>query len=186
MSHNGSDLRVLAAAMLEPARGDVRPRERGPALDAAGLALVARIEEAVGRWSAPMAPALEELFLSAKATAPKPPTAMVKYVERFCSSIEGDGCRRRGRRATLLATVTAIPLGSGFKTRGEPFKAIARDVSETGISMLHTRAVTANRLALQWQQLASPARTISIVVRVLRCRPVGPFYELAGEFTPAE
>jgi hypothetical protein len=172
--------------MLVPAGAEARVRERAPAVAAAGLALVARIEDAVGRWSASTAPALEELFLSAKATAPKPPTAMVKYVERFCSSIEGDGCRRRARRATLLATVTAIPLGSGFKTCGEPFNAIARDVSETGICMLHTRAVTANRLALQWQQLTSPARTISIVVRMLRCRPVGPFYELAGEFTPAE
>jgi hypothetical protein len=186
MDRNASDLRVLAAAMLEPVGRTALAEERSSAPATTGLALVARIEDAVGQWSTPVPSALGQLFESAKLTAIQPPAAMVKYVERIGCPVEGDGCRRGAQRATLLATVTAVPLGRGFEPRGEPFNAIARDVSETGISMLHTRAVNTDRLALQWQQLTSPARTITVVLRMLRCRPTGPFYELAGEFSPPE
>jgi hypothetical protein len=98
MSRNGSDLRVLAAAMLEPEKGDVSFRDRAPALATIGLGLVAKIEEAIGQWSTPVSTALEELFQSAQTTTPQPPTAMVKYVERFCRGIEGEGCRRANER----------------------------------------------------------------------------------------
>ena len=81
---------------------------------------------------------------------------MVSYLERNSSDgSEGDNDRRKATRASLLATVTAIPLSRTFEPCGEPFKAAARDASAGGMSLLHTRAVNAEHFALRWQSLAS-------------------------------
>jgi hypothetical protein len=94
----------------------------------------------------------------------------------------GDGERRESQRASLLATVTVVPLNAAREPCGEPFKAAARDVSEGGLSLLHTRAVTAEFLALRWSTLGASSRQVNLVLEVHRCQPMGPFYEVAGRF----
>jgi hypothetical protein len=111
---------------------------------------------------------------------------MVSFLERACEAIDDDDERRRSERASLLATVLAIPLSHTMQPCGEPFKAAARDASAGGMSLLHTRAVTAEMLALRWQNLAAPGHPINLVLRVQRCQPMGPFYEVAGDFVPQQ
>jgi hypothetical protein len=151
-----------------------------------GHALAAEIEHVIDQWSSPLSADLEALFESADGAAPSPPQAMVSYLERRFDPDDVYNNRRAARRALLLATVTAIPLTPKLKPCGEAFKAIARDVSEGGLSLLHTRAVSAKRLALRWQRLTSPRRLISVVLEVKRCHPMGPFYLLAGQFVKNE
>jgi DNA-binding response OmpR family regulator len=150
---------------------------------ASGHALIAEIEHTLAAASECVTDQLEALFQTASTTS-EPPQGMVSYLERLADGVEGDGDRRQNARASLLATVTAIPLSPSLEPCGEPFKAAARDASAGGVSLLHTRAVTAEHLALRWPSLASPGRKIDLVLRVQRCQPLGPFYEVAGEFVP--
>jgi hypothetical protein len=131
-----------------------------------------------------VSPRIEELLDAAEQADADPPQAMIKFMERMFADVQGAGERRRTPRASLLATLTAVPLGPNFEPCGEPFRAAARDASEGGLSLLHTRAIVAEYIALRWQSLALPGRRITLVLRVDRCQPLGPFYEVAGEFVP--
>lgn len=148
---------------------------------ASGHTLIAEIEHTLVGSSQHTPARFEELFQAALILS-EPPQGMVSYLERQCDGIDDDDDRRQNSRASLLATVLAIPLGKTLEPCGEPFKAAARDASTGGLSLLHTRAVTAGHLALRWQSLASPGRQIDLVMRVQRCQPMGPFYEVAGDF----
>jgi DNA-binding response OmpR family regulator len=151
---------------------------------ASGHTLIAEIEHTLAAASH-QAPGRFEALFQAALVASEPPQGMVGYLERQCEGVdEDDDDRRQNARASLLATVLAIPLGKTLEPCGEPFKAAARDASTGGLSLLHTRAVTAGHLALRWPSLASPGRHIDLVMRVQRCQPMGPFYEVAGDFVP--
>jgi CheY-like chemotaxis protein len=148
-----------------------------------GHSLVAQIEHTLAGASQPAPEGFEALFEAALCTS-EPPQGIVSYLERLCEGVDGDRDRRQSARATLLATVLAIPLDEALAPCGEPFKAAARDASAGGLSLLHTRAVTAGHIALRWQSLATPGQPIDLVMKVHRCQPLGPFYEVAGEFVP--
>jgi CheY-like chemotaxis protein len=181
------DVRVFAIKMASIFERDnwresyqaVQERCAGPPT---GHSLVAHIEHALERSATRVSPRIEELFAAVDELACEPPQAMISYLERMFMGTAGDGDRRKQPRASLLATLTVVPLGPNFEPSGEPFKAAARDASEGGLSMLHTRAVRAEHLALRWESLASVGRRITLVLRVDRCQPLGPFYEVAGEF----
>jgi CheY-like chemotaxis protein len=181
------DMRVFAAKtasllLRQQWRQSLLDGQRSPQ-PAAGHTLIAEIEHLLAGASQP-APAKLELLFQAALSASEPPQGIVSYLERQWDGADGDHDRRQTARASLLATVLAIPLGKMLEPCGEPFRAAARDVSAGGLSLLHTRAVTADSLALRWQSLASTARSIDLVLRVQRCQPMGPFYEVAGEFVP--
>jgi hypothetical protein len=150
---------------------------------ATGHALLAAIEYALEQASTRATfDRLEPLFRAASAELPDPPEAMVGFLERAFEPIDGVDERRQDDRGSLLATLVAIPLSDSFEPCDEPFKAAARDASAGGLSLLHTRAVAADYLALCWPSLASPPRNIQVVLRVNRRRPMGPFFEVAGTF----
>ena len=54
------------------------------------------------------------------------------------------------------------------------------NISLGGVALLHTRFVDAQYLAVDF----SPAGVdeLQVVLRVLRCRPLGLVYEIGGEF----
>ena len=131
----------------------------------AGHALVAQIEQALDRQSAPISPRIDALFQAAAAAVAGPPTTMIHFLERLFEPVEADEERRRSGRASLLATITAIPLAENLEPCGEPFKAAARDASAGGLSLLHTRAVTAAWLALRWASMAAPGRLVTTLLR---------------------
>jgi hypothetical protein len=156
------------------------------ALAPTGHSLVAHIEHALDRSGSEISERLAGLFEAARDGAPEPPLAMTAYLERLFDDPADHGERRHCERASLLTTVIVIPLSRTFQPCGEPFKAIARDASEAGLSLLHTRAVTAEFLALRWNGLGTPRRGIHLILRTVRGRSLGPFYEVAGEFVTAD
>ena len=176
------------ASLFERAswRESLRTREKrmGPTGPATGHALVAHIEHVLDLASTPVSAELEKLFQAAAQQVSEPPAAMISYLERTFNDAGGEGDRRNSERASLLATITVIPLNGSLQPCGEPFKAAARDASEGGLSLLHTRAITAEHLALRWQNLGTPGHQITMVLQVQRCQPMGPFYEVAGRFMP--
>jgi DNA-binding response OmpR family regulator len=148
----------------------------------AGHTLIAKIESGLELHQMGVAESLEMVFQTAHDELAEPPQAMLNFLERNFEEPGAIGERRKTDRVSLLATVVAVPVNRKFEPVGEAFKAAARDVSQGGMSMLHTRAVTSEYLALRWQSLASKNSFIKVVMKLCRCRPMGPFYEVAGEF----
>lgn len=148
----------------------------------AGHTLVAKIENSFDELSNCVSEELESLLTSAQQRLPEPPQAMLNYLERNFEEPGSQGERRKSDRVSLLATVTAVPVTDKFQACGEAFKAAARDISQGGMSLLHTRAVSSDYLGLRWQSLASTKCFVKVVMQVSRCAPMGPFYELGGQF----
>jgi CheY-like chemotaxis protein len=148
----------------------------------AGHTLIAKIESQLEVLSLCVSESLEEIFQTAHDTLSEPPQAMLNFLERNFEEPGAGGDRRKTDRVSLLATVVAVPVTKQFEPCGEAFKAAARDVSQGGMSMLHTRAISSEYVALRWQSLASKNSFIKVVMQLIRCRPMGPFYELAGQF----
>ncbi len=80
----------------------------------------------------------------------------------------------------MACPVVAVPIDD-LEKPGEAFAAITRDISSQGISIYHTRPIHEPYLAIQ---LGRRGRgTAPVLVEVVRCRPVGPFfYEIGGTF----
>ena len=88
--------------------------------------------------------------------------------------------RRAATRYPLACPVMAVPIDEQEKP-GEPFAAITRDISSQGISIYHTRPIHEPYLAIQWT--VEEGEQLRVLVEVVRCRPVGPFfYEIGGTF----
>ncbi|MCA9122716.1 MAG: PilZ domain-containing protein [Planctomycetaceae bacterium] len=62
---------------------------------------------------------------------------------------------------------------------GTPFNAITTDISPGGIGFLHTTPVGDKYLVIE---LGVKHRRASVLVEVVRCRPVGNFYEIGSKF----
>lgn len=76
--------------------------------------------------------------------------------------------------------VAAVPVDDDLQRIGEPFVAVSRDLSGKGIAIYHTRRISQRYLALE---LSTPSdEKLHVLLQVLRCRPVGLFYEIAGNF----
>jgi CheY-like chemotaxis protein len=148
----------------------------------AGHTLIAKIEGGLEMLSLCVSDSLENMFRAAQDQLAEPPQAMLNFLERNFEEPGAGGERRKSDRVSLLATVIAIPVNRQFEPAGEPFKGAARDVSQGGMSLLHTRAISSEYVALRWQSLASKNSFIKVVMKLTRCRPMGPFYEVAGQF----
>jgi hypothetical protein len=88
--------------------------------------------------------------------------------------------RRRERRYALAEAATAVEVDAGFGTVGEPFVAVTRDISKGGLCLYHTREVQEKFVAVC---LPDPTGdSVQLLMEVLRCRPLGMLYEVAGRF----
>ena len=79
-----------------------------------------------------------------------------------------------------MVEVWVQPVDSGFEPLGEPFTAVSRDISSSGIGLMHTRAIREKYL---WLRLETRGGVkMNVVAEVLRCRPLGMFYEIGAKF----
>ncbi|MEN1680724.1 MAG: response regulator [Planctomycetota bacterium] len=122
-----------------------------------------------------------------------PPSSVDEFVNRFEKrEIEDEQQKspvpdaRRKERVRCKATAIAVPVTKHFARNGEPFRVAIRDLSESGIRLLHTRATNANYLALTWQAATLPATDLAVVARVMRCSPKSPFYDIGGQFVMSD
>lgn len=87
---------------------------------------------------------------------------------------------RQFPRYKLTIEVWVQPVDSNFVPLGDPFTAVSRDVSTGGIGLMHTRAIRDQYL---WLRLITHGGGVmNVVVEVLRCRPIGVFYDIGAKF----
>jgi hypothetical protein len=88
--------------------------------------------------------------------------------------------RRRSPRYPLAVSVSAIPLDDRLQRAGQPFDAVTRDISATGVSIISQTRCENKYLSLLL--VNSSTDYLEIVIRVVRYRMVGPMHEIAGRF----
>ncbi|MCA9230171.1 MAG: response regulator [Planctomycetales bacterium] len=144
--------------------------------------LLAEIEDSIEIFSEFISGPLDHLLSHDIDSLSDPPSLAIEYIERLLAKRPHHPEQRNARRATLLTTVVAVPVDRFFQPLGEPFKTTSCDISQTGICLMDTRATRSEYLALRWRSSIVPSRFLSAVMRITRCKPLGPFYEIAGQF----
>lgn len=126
--------------------------------------------------------ALDSVFEFEPEQLLRPPAAIAMFVRRIVRGAEfyvGPEQRTEPRYAVNLP-VAAVPLDESLKKTGEVFIGFTRDISSGGIAMYHTRRISEKYLAVEIK--ATSGDKLRVLVEVLRCFPVGLFYEIAGKF----
>jgi len=111
---------------------------------------------------------------------PDPPRGIYRFIEKMKSAALAAHEKRQRPRHSIMAVVVAQPCNAAGNLAGEPFKAVTRDLSTAGLSLLHTRMVKAKFLSIEI--LNHHGEPIRAHLEVIRCHPVGPFYSIAGSF----
>lgn len=108
-------------------------------------------------------------------------TVVDQLLKELRSKANPGNNNRKSVRHALSMTVPVIPVNEAGDPIGPSFIVVTRDISTSGICLLHTRAVIAKHLVLA---ISLPGKSpVQIRVRVVRCRAIGRFYEIAAEFT---
>jgi hypothetical protein len=89
--------------------------------------------------------------------------------------------RRSAKRHVVIMDVPAVPLDKAMRPAGDPFVAISRNISTTGISLFHTAQIHAPYLALELRDEVK-ATSIRAAIEVVRCAAKGQLFEIAGKF----
>lgn len=121
------------------------------------------------------------------------PTISYEYsteaIASFVESVDGkvmsfEGRERRSYPRYVVALPSVVqPLDDERCPQGKPFNAVTRDISIGGISLVHTRPANCRLLGVK---LKLPSgKGIHLLVSVRRCRPLGTYYDIAGEFVTA-
>jgi hypothetical protein len=89
--------------------------------------------------------------------------------------------KRADPRCPVCIPIEVIPYNDQGQRTGEPFLAATTDVSAGGIAFLHTAAFVDRFAALRFPQARRHAGQ-RIVVEVVHCSEVGPFWQIGGRF----
>ena len=107
---------------------------------------------------------------------------IASFVERVGGKVVScEGAERRAHTRYVVAIPTCVqPLDDEHQPIDKRFTAATRDISAGGIGLVHTQPVKVRFLGVR---LAPPGlEELDLLVRVLRCEPLGSYYDIAGEF----
>jgi hypothetical protein len=113
--------------------------------------------------------------------APQPPAELVSFVEQQIRSARPyTGLERRSDKRRLMAMPVLVqPVDEQSNAVGVPFAAMTRDISASGIGLIHTEPIERGRLALR---LSFADKEVDLVATVVWCRSLGPFYYAGANF----
>ena len=109
------------------------------------------------------------------------PTAEIAaIIAKFAPPEEGEPEHRDFPRHCVTLAVSAVPVDEDYRPTDASFVALTRNISQGGISLIHSSPVATKLLAIELPMPGS--ESLQVVVRLDRCRRIGEFYELAGPF----
>ncbi len=107
-------------------------------------------------------------------------------IASFLSGVDGkvlsfEGTERRAHERYVVAIPSLVhPLDANHQPNGRAFNAATRDISVGGIGLIHTQPVESEYLGVKLQ--SPDGLELSVLVKVLRCVPLGTYFDIAGEF----
>ncbi len=147
-----------------------------------GQRLLHQIEDSLELFSLCIPAELDAALSEGVALLENPAPAVIEFMHRLWNKHSVKEERRGASRISLLSPAVAVPINKDLKIQGEAFPLTFCDVSPTGGCLLNTRSISAQYVALKWRSAVTPNCFLKLAMRVARCQPVGPFYEIAGDF----
>ncbi len=144
--------------------------------------LVHKIETALELFGLCIPPALDRELSAQTDLLADPSANLLQFLERLSMKQDLAPDRRKASRIPVLSSAIAIPVNKDFIPQGDATNVTFNDLSEGGASLIHTRSFATEYIALRWRSLISPKCYLKAVLHITRCKPLGPFYEIAGEF----
>ncbi|MCG8583246.1 MAG: PilZ domain-containing protein [Pirellulales bacterium] len=105
------------------------------------------------------------------------PQGMMRFLENVPNHDVGDN-RRRQKRYAVNIKAAALPVDERMSPTGEGFLAMTFNISQSGLALVHTRAVNDKLLLIQLDD----KQHTQVVLEVIRSRHAGRFYDVAGRF----
>lgn len=110
-----------------------------------------------------------------------PPEVVSELIARMFPEEEYEAHEKRhNKRRNIGIPIVAVSLDHGFRPTEDVRLVITRNISQTGIALMSTRATRTPYLAIELP--TSPDKPTQMVMRPLRCRPLLCFYEIGGPF----
>ncbi len=180
------DFNVFATKMLtlvergnwNPALGQGQKIQRGGSQNP----MVHKVESALELFGLCVPPELDRELSGHADLLADPSANVLQFLERLALKKDLEPDRRKKARIPVLSSAIAIPVNKDFEVRGEATNVVFNDLSEGGACLFHTRSFPTEYLALRWRSLVSPKRYLKAVLQIARSKPLGPFYEIAGQF----
>lgn len=93
----------------------------------------------------------------------------------------GESYRRKEPRETVAVPVCVVPLTEELLPAGEPFEALTRDISCSGVGLFHLQKVTAPYVSIE---MAAPEtrQVIRLLAKVEHCTRFGGFFIVGCRF----
>lgn len=89
--------------------------------------------------------------------------------------------RRSEERYYATLPVTATPVDDKSQSIHDGIPMVTRDISSRGIALFSDEPVNTELLSVEIAD-RDGQRTLTALMQLLRCRPIGPLYEVAGKF----
>jgi len=109
-----------------------------------------------------------------------PPKAVADFLSRLDEGADFDAERRTSARKFATLEVAVIPVDRELKQCGESFLALSKDISATGMALLHTRTITESHVVVELANRDD--RMLQLLATVVRCHAVHRFYEIGLRF----
>lgn len=103
-----------------------------------------------------------------------------KIAEIIAKLVPTNGAQPEHREFPRHCVTPAVPVDDAHCPTDASFVALTRNISQGGISLIHSSPVATKLLAIELR--IPESEPLQIIVRLDRCRRIGDFYELAGPF----
>jgi DNA-binding NarL/FixJ family response regulator len=147
-----------------------------------GLQIIKEIERSLELFSLCISPELDAALSEGIPLLEEPAPAVMEFMQRLWNKHSVVEERRKTQRISLLSPAVAVPVTKDMEILGPAFSTVFCDLSPSGACLMNTRSVSAQYLALKWRSTISPRNYLKLAMQVTRCKPLGPFYEVAGCF----
>lgn len=117
-------------------------------------------------------------FRLAEESLPPPPPRLHDFLFRF-EEDEPVEDRRDSERRPLILNVPTLMVDAEYQPMGRPFITVSRDVSASGISLVHNRHIPSENILVQ---LPIFEKQVQIVTQIVRQESLGPFVQIGGRF----
>ena len=112
--------------------------------------------------------------------ASDPTQAILDFTEQLLRASDGHHEQRTVRRHGAMVVAAAVPLDDDLQPAGKLFKIVTRDISTRGICLIHPQPIIHQHLKMK---IPMPnGSQVNVIVEVMRCQPIGEFYEVGGRF----
>jgi c-di-GMP-binding flagellar brake protein YcgR len=109
-----------------------------------------------------------------------PPKAVAEFLRNLDRNEEPTHERRESERQTAVLEVAVVPVDFELRQCGESFLALSKDISSTGMAIIHTRALASGSVVVEL--LNRDNSTMQLLAYVVRCVPIRRFYEIGLRF----